>query len=73
MTRRFISDQSAFDLTYDIANAFRNAGDDVCLVSGRFGKRLRGDVTQEKITPYDNSSIKALAEEVKALHEKLNG
>lgn len=56
MTRRFISDQSAFDLTYDIANAFRNAGDDVCLVSGRFGKRLRGDVTQEKITPYDKSS-----------------
>lgn len=56
MAKRFISDQSAFDLTYDIANAFRNAGDNVHLVSGRFGERLCGDVIQERITPYDKSS-----------------
>lgn len=56
MSKFFISDQSAFDLTYDIANAFRQAGDEVHLVSGRIGPRLRKDVILERVTPYDKSS-----------------
>ena len=56
MSKFFISDQSAFDLTYDIANAFRQAGDEVHLVSGRVGSRLREDVILERVTPYDKSS-----------------
>ena len=56
MSKFFISDQSAFDLTYDIANAFRQAGDEVHLVSGRIGPRLRKDVVLERVTPYDKSS-----------------
>ena len=56
MARFFISDQSAFDLTYDIANAFSDAGDEVHLVSGRTGTRLGKNVILEPVTPYDKSS-----------------
>ena len=57
MARFFISDQSAFALTYDIANAFCRSGDEVRLITGReAGSRLNPKVIFEKITPYDKSS-----------------
>lgn len=53
----FISDQSAFDLSYDIANAFRRAGEaEVHLISGRLGAHMCEGIIPEEITPYDKSS-----------------
>lgn len=60
MASFFISDQSAFALTYDIANAFCRAGDNVFLITGReIGARISPEVIFEKITPYDKSSTVA--------------
>lgn len=52
-----ISDQSARDLTCDIANAFAAAGYDVCLVSGREPPpSLGGNVSFARVRAYDRSS-----------------
>lgn len=56
MSRFFISDQSGVGLTEDIANAFKNAGDDVLLISGKTGIRLRKDIPRKSIRRYDKSS-----------------
>ena len=54
----FISDQSASELTCDIARAFAAAGDDVCIVSGRELPALAGTpIRTAHVCAYERSSF----------------
>lgn len=54
----FISDQSASELTCDIARAFAAAGDEVCIVSGRELPALAGTpISVAPVRAYERSSF----------------
>lgn len=56
MGKLFLSDQSASELTHDIAAAFLKAGDEVHVISGRKAVSANKEITVEKICAYDKSS-----------------